>query len=322
MLQSAASVRALSLISILLLGAGCAGGGQKASSEPPPAKPKRPPRRPGSPPGQADLEAAVNAAKRQDLDAAIEFSKQAISRNPQLEHAYLLYGSSCAMKGDAACEMSAYEQGLEALPRSVALKKALGLTLLSKDPQQAVKTLEEANQLAQGKDPELLADLAYAYIFVERLDEGEKLAEEAVQIDPKCFQCRMALGEIRLVSRKFEDAADAYAAASQLLPDEPEATKKLAKATYLAGKKADAFGMYRAQLEKSPDDQAFRFEFAKVLLDGGKPKQAAEQLEALLEGNPDEPNLLKMLYRAQKQAKNRKGAQRTMKRLKALGVKP
>lgn len=317
-----ASVRALSLISITVFCTACAGGQKTSSEKPPPKKAKRPPRRPGSPPGQAELEAAVNAAKQEDLDAAIEHSKQAIAQNPQLEHAYLLYGSSCAMKGDADCEMGAYEQGLAALPRSLALKKAMGLALLAKDQAKAVETLEEANRLAQGKDPELLADLAYAYIFVERLDEGEALARKAIEIDSKCFQCNMALGEILLVSKKFDGAAEAYGRAAELLPEEPEAKKKLAKSTYLAGKKKQAFEMYAAQLEKNPDDPAFRFEYAKVLLDGGKPKKAVEQLEKLLESNPDEPNLLKMLYRAQKKAGNRKGARKTKKRLKALGVKP
>src|SRR5688572_33032817 len=101
-----------------------------------------------------ELEAAMKAARDNNLDAAIERSKAAIEKNPQLEQAYLLYGSSCAMKEDP-CEVEAYQAGLEALPTSAALKKAMALVHLQKNEMdQAIKMLEELND---GQDVEVMA---------------------------------------------------------------------------------------------------------------------------------------------------------------------
>src|SRR5687768_15609484 len=135
------------LLSLTLLAA-CAS--QKSSpSEPPPPRTQADS---DEPPGQAELEAAMAAARKEDLDAAIERSKAAIDKNPQLENAYLLYGSSCGLKEDLACESDAYRQGLQALPNSASLKKAMALVHLQKNEmEQAIGMLEEVND---GKDAE------------------------------------------------------------------------------------------------------------------------------------------------------------------------
>lgn len=275
--------------------------------------------RPGQPPGQAELEAAIKAAKNNQLDDAIALCQKAIERNPQLEHAYLLHGSACAMKEDIDCEKGAYARGLKALPKSVALKKAMALVHLGKsDYPAAIELLKEANDLSDGKDAELLADLAYAHIFVDEVAAGEELAKQSVALDAKCFQCAMALGEVSLAGRKYDQAVTAYASAAQLVPEEAAPRQKRARATYLSGKKVDGLAQYATELERAPDDLAFRFEYIKVLMDAKKPKAAIPHLQKLLESSPDEPNLLQLLLKAQTQAKDRKGAKKTKQKLKKL----
>ena len=260
----------------------------------------------------------MKAARNNDLDAAIDRSKAAIEKNPQLEQAYLLYGSSCAMKEDE-CEVAAYQQGLEALPTSAALKKAMALVHLQKNQMdEAIKMLEELND---GQDAEVMADLAYAYIFVDRVDDGEKLATKALELDPKCFQCNMTLGQIHLAKKKFDDAIQSYSRASELEPEDPGPKRKIAQATYLAGKKTEALEMYATEVSKNADDDELRFEYAKALLGAKKPKEAVAEINKLLQKNNDEPNLLKMLLKAQTDAKDKKGATATKARLKKLGVK-
>ncbi len=264
------------------------------------------------------MEAAMKAARDGNLDAAIDRSKAAIEKNPQLENAYLLYGSSCAMKQDA-CEVDAYTKGLEALPTSAALKKAMALVHLEKNEMdQAIKMLEEVND---GKDPDVMADLAYAYIFVDRADDGEKLASKALELDPKCFQCNMTLGQIHLGRKQYDQAIESYDRASQLVPDDPAPKRKIAQATYLSGKTKEALVLYAAEVDRNADDDELRFEYAKALLGAKKGKEAIPQIEKLLAKNADEPNLLKLLLKAQEQAKDKKGAKATQAKLKKLGVK-
>jgi tetratricopeptide (TPR) repeat protein len=300
----------------LLLLSACASGPKSSPSEPPPpAKADS-----DEPPGQAELEAAMAAARKNDLDLAIERAKAAIEKNPQLENAYLLYGSSCGLKQDLACESDAYQRGLESLPNSAALKKAMALVHLEKNEMdRAISMLEEVND---GKDVGVMSDLAYAYIFVNRIEDGEKLASKALQVDPKCFQCNMTLGQIHLSRKEFDKAISSYQAAIELEPQDPGPKQKLAQATYLAGKKGEAVSLYASLVESNADDENIRFEYAKVLLGNKDGKGAAVQIAKLLEKHPDDKDLLKLLLKAQQEAKDKKGTKETTARLKKLGVKP
>ena len=285
-------MRSLFLIALFV---GC---GSQPPNDPPPPPPPRAPAPSDEPPGEVELEAAMKAARANDLDAAIARAKAAIEKNPQLEQAYLLYGSSCAMKGDEACETDAYQQGLAALPASASLKKAMALIHLQNNRmEEAIKMLEELND---GRDAEVMADLAYAYIFVDRMDEGEKLATKALELDPKCFQCNMTLGQIHLSKKRFARAVEAYGRASEIEPSDPGPRRKIAQATYLSGKKKEALELYAAEIAKHEDDDALRFEYAKALLGAKKGKEATAQIQKLLEKNPGEPNLQKMLKQAKK----------------------
>src|SRR5262249_38706029 len=114
--------RGLALAVIAVVGAdlaaGCASSGAAASSpDTPPASAsgggegnaRRPPRRPGMGPGgegrdgesgagARELEQAIKLAQGNDLDGAIKQAEAALQKNPNLEKAYLLVASSCAMK--------------------------------------------------------------------------------------------------------------------------------------------------------------------------------------------------------------------------------
>ena len=317
----------LSSAALLLCSAACASGGSKppANAAKPAPKP-RPPRRigvgPGQRPGQAELESAIKAAKGGDLDLAIKRSNDAIEKNPNLEHAYLLLGSSCAMKQDLDCERAAYERGLEALPRSAALKRELGLWYLQQgDIPKAVTNYEAAHELSGGKDAGTMADLAYAYVYAGRLDEAETLAARAVKLDGKCFTCAMSLGQARLTKRDFAGAVEAYESARTLEPKSSDAQHSLAKAYFLAGKHDEAARLYEDLIRARPDDYRLRVQTAQVAMARKRYREAVEHLQVVAEANPKQKPLLELLLQAQTKAKDRKGAAATKKKLRRLGGK-
>lgn len=284
---------------------------------------KKPPRRPVrsrlTPPGQAELEAAIKAARKNDLDAAIAECRAAIQKNPQLEQAYLLLGSACAMKEDAACEQAAYAQGLEALPRSAALTKEQALVRLQAGQvDDAVAGYEAALKLVGGQDAEYMGDLAYAYVYAARLDDAVQMAQGALKLDPKCFPCAMALGQANLSKKDFDAAVQAYGQAEALQTEGLDATHGLAKAYFLAGRLDEAAQAYDRLIGQAPDDMRLRVQASQVAMKRKRFKQAVTHLSAVAAAHPDNRDVLERLLAAQTKAKDGKGAKKTRQRIRAL----
>jgi tetratricopeptide (TPR) repeat protein len=291
-------------------------------TEPPPSS-ARPPRRPGGGPGgggpgQKELEDAIALAKSEDLDGAIASCKAAVAKGPQLEQAYLLWGSSCSLKEDAACEREAYGAGLKALPRSAPLHKEQGfLELREGQYDAAIKSYEEANKLG-GADPETLADLAYAYALARRVDDGAKAADSAVAGDAKCFHCRMMQGEVRLMKKDTDGAAESFLAATKIDPKSPDAKINLAKTYFVAGRLDEARPLYEELVKSEPDNARYRIQAAQVASAQKKYADAVAHLAEVAKANPEEIRVLELLLEAQNAAADKKGAAETNKRLSAL----
>lgn len=304
----------------LLLGA-CATPAPPAADEPPAAR--RPIRRPGqnSGPGQAELEAAIAAAKADDLGATILNAKAAAQKNARLEQAYLLWGSACSLQDDAACEAEAYRAGLAALPRSAPLLKAKGFLLVQQgNATEAVAAYEEANTVAEGKDAEILAELGFAYAQAGKLKEAETAGAAALKQDPQCFHCAMMLGEQRKARKSYADAIAAYRQAEGLKPGDADARRGLAGALFLAGQAEESATILESLVQADPQDGRLRVQAAQVAMKLGRHADAAAHLKVVAEFNPDEPELLKMLLEAQTKAGDKTGALATQQRLKALGA--
>lgn len=287
------------LFAILLLTACASAPAKKESPDEPP--PSSPPQESSGRPrgdGKRELEQAKKLANNNDLDGAIKKLKESIAKNPNSEEAYLLLGSSCAMKEDLDCEKDAYARGTAALPRSALLLNEKGLLQLrTGDTENAVTSLENAMSLSPQKDPKLMADLAYAYIFVKKADAGEKLAQEARALDPKSFEAAMAHGEILLHKKESRKAIEAFSAALALTSD------------------AEVKNNLNTQLAFAHALIAAEYMSAK------KPKDAVAEMEISVQLAPDDARFLGLLMQAQEKAGDKKGAAATKKRLEALGVK-
>lgn len=321
-----AAVRyAILSLSLFMGGLTACAGTSKPAPQPNSAQPpKRAPRRIGiaGKPGKRELEAAIKAAKAGNLDLAIQKSNEAIEKNPKSEHAYLLLGSACAMKEDSACERAAYKRGIEALPQSAPLKKELGLWYLQRDEvQSAISMYEAAMKLSGGKDPEYMADLAYAYVFAGKLDDAEQLATQALKIDGACFTCAMSLGQAKLSKRDFPGAVNAYSQAAKIDKTSGDAKHGLAKGHFLAGDFDEAAQLYEGLLRASPEDHRLRVQTSQVLMAQKNYAAAAKHLQTVAEANPGQKALLKLLLEAQTKAKDKKGAKATKKKLRSLGSK-
>lgn len=297
-----------------------------ASQPPPeakPASPPPPPKRPrpigfgGQSAGKAELEAAIAAAKKDDLETTITQCRAAIAKNPNLEQAYLLLGSACSLKDDAACEKKAYDDGIAALPTSVALHAEAGfLALQLGNNPDAVKYYEKARDLTDGKNSDVLAHLAYAKGLSGDMKGALVLAKQASD-DEKCARCAAIHGRLLLAANNAPDAIAMLERARRLDASDVDAASQLAKAYYLAKRVDDAAKLY-GELVEATNDPSLRSEYALVLMKAKRYGDAVTQLKTLTEAFPKEKSLHERLYEAQTKAGDKNGARMTKKKLEAM----
>jgi Flp pilus assembly protein TadD len=311
----------------------CAGSTTAASSDEPPKSTdgtaSRPPRRPGGPGGSdtagtRELDQAIKAAQANDLDAAIAQSKAAIEKNPNLEKAYLLLASSCAMKQDDTCEKDAYNQGVAALPASAALLNGRGFVRLQAgDKDNGVRDLERAVELSNRRDAKFMADLAYGYLTEARLPDAEALAQRARALDPSCLEAALTHGAIMLTKKDGKGAVDALSAASKIAPDDPSVKRQLALALSMNGQHEDALAIFEQLLAKSDTpDALLHVEAAGELMKLERAKDAQKHMESAVKIDPNDPRYWSLLLKTQEKTGDKKGAAVTKKKLAALGAKP
>lgn len=327
LLRSPRALVAPGLVTLAL--SGCASTkAQEQASPAAEAKPARPIQRPGQAPRSAagrDLDAAIKAANAGDLDGAIKSANDAIAKDPNLEKAYLLLGSACAMKDDVACEKDAYDRGTQALPRSAALLGERGLLLLrTGDAKGAVRDLEQANEQTKSTDPKVMADLAFAYAFVDRLDDGAALAAKARKLDPKSFDAASAHGEVLLRKRDGRGAEEAFRAALALTDDadvKRPLNRQLALALAIEGRYAEALVIHEQLISTDAEDPVLRALAAEALMELDRPKDAQKHMEVAVKLAPKDPRFWSLLLETQTKAGDKKGAELTKKKLADLGVK-
>ncbi|MEQ9495881.1 MAG: tetratricopeptide repeat protein [Deltaproteobacteria bacterium] len=301
--------------------------GFACASQPPPeesaAKPPPKKRRPrpigfgSKSAGKPELEAAIAAAKRNDLETTITQCRAAIEKNPNLEQAYLLLGSACSLNDDADCERQAYADGMAALPTSVALHAEAGFLALQEGRNaDAVANYERARGLTDGKNSDVLAHLAYAKGLGGDMKAALDLAKQA-SADDKCGRCAAIHGRLLLASKDVPGAITQLERAHRITPDDLDAASQLAKAYYLGGRVDDALSTY-AKLVEATKDPSLTSEYAIVLMKAKRYKEAATQLDTLTQAFPKEKSLWERLYEAQKKAGDKKGARQTKKKLEAM----
>ena len=305
---------------MLFASAGCSSGGAGPDQTPAagggtPPKSSVPPR---GGPGQKDpLHGAKKLASSGNTDGAIAETEKVIAARPQLEEAYSLLSALLAMKDDAEASRAALDRGLAALPQSSALLHARGMQKLEgEDVAGAISDLESAREHSGSPSADILADLAYAYLFAKRSKEAEETARAAGELEPSAYAPAFVLGEALLLNGRPKDAVPAFQRAVRAAPEETSAKRRLAKAHNLAGQHEEALQIFEQLISAAPNEPMLKAEAAGALVNLGRAKEAVSYLEKAIELAPKEKALYIFLEKAQMAAGDKKGAKATQQKLK------
>jgi tetratricopeptide (TPR) repeat protein len=177
----------------------------------------------------AELGLAQALAKQNKLADATPHFKKAAELNPKYNDALLELAGLYEAQNQSAEAIAIYQQ----FPDNPGAQERLGeLQLKAGQASDAISHLQAAIE----KSPTIAnrAALAEAYIKNKEPDKALPVVEQILASDPNDFEIRMLHGRIIRDQRKFPAAAQDFARATQMKPDNPSAWSELAGVLVMA----------------------------------------------------------------------------------------
>lgn len=132
-----------------------------------------------------------------------------------------------------------FEELVTRYPETPSVHYAYGVFLLEGNPDAALREFRREIEISPDHVPARL-QIAFEYIKRNEYASGLPFVEKAVDLAPKLFAARNALGRILLGMGETTQAVKELEAAVRLAPDSPETRFALATAYARAGRKEDA----------------------------------------------------------------------------------
>jgi tetratricopeptide (TPR) repeat protein len=181
----------------------------------------------------------------------------AIKINPNYILALKDKGDICLLKGDWNGAIEMYQAAIRHDPHFLEVYIKLG-TLYDqlKVPEKAIATFREAISIAPAFAP---AYNSAAWLLAREgrdLDEAQKLATKAIELDSTHSDAYDTLGWIYYLIGKFDDAIQALQKAQDMAGDQPHILAHLALVYYEKGMKNDALSVLKKAIafKKDPPD--------------------------------------------------------------------
>jgi tetratricopeptide (TPR) repeat protein len=177
----------------------------------------------------AELGLAHALAKQEHLDDAASHFKKAAELNVSYRDDLLELASLYETAKQPEQAMAIYQQ----FPDNPGAQERLGEMLLKADrPADAIPSFQAA--VAKSPTEANRAALAEAFLKNNEPDKALPVVEQILAADPDNFEIRMLHGRIIRDQRKFPEAAEEFARATKLKPDEPQAWSDLASVLVMA----------------------------------------------------------------------------------------
>ena len=226
-----------------------------------------------------------------DYPRAISAARDALNIAPDNAEALNMLGYSCLQVGQIGQALKAYETVAGRYPNSAEAHYGLS-GALSADGQ--IRPAERELRLAlklRPDFPEAIYALAALQLKSGKPAEASMLAADAEGRLPKSVAMHVVAGDAAVAEKRYERAAQSYAAAFEMEPSHALLTK-LYRALQSAGKARDADKLAAEWLRKNPDDVRARYLIADTALRSQNYAAAVEQYQQVLRSEPDNPRLL------------------------------
>ena len=162
--------------------------------------------------------------------------------------------------------------------------------------------------------------LIHLYKIQGRFDEGLKLAQTLIELQPDSASSYKIQGELYRLDQNIEDAITAYNRALELNPKDQETQQILSDLYKQRGDITELIGTLENVVEQMPDNVNKRIELAKAYTQVGEYAKAVDQLKFVLSKEPENISALELIGDAYQNLKQYSNAISTYKQI--LGIQP
>jgi tetratricopeptide (TPR) repeat protein len=138
-----------------------------------------------------------------------------------------------------AAAKPAFEALVQRYPEAPNVHYAYGVYLLDEQPDRGIDELKQELKVSQDHIPSIL-QIAFEYLRRSDWDAARPWAQRAVELDPRDFTGRRALGQVLLETGSTAESIGQLETGVRLAPDSPSMRFMLARAYQRAGRQADA----------------------------------------------------------------------------------
>ena len=138
-----------------------------------------------------------------------------------------------------AAAKPAFELLVQRYPDAPNVHYAYGVYLLDDEPDRGIEEFKQELKISADHLPSIL-QIAFEYLRRSEWDSAKPWAQKAVDLDPRDFAARRALGQVLLETGQTAESIAQFEAGVQLAPDSPSLRFMLARAYQKAGRQADA----------------------------------------------------------------------------------
>ena len=217
---------------------------------------------------------------------ALGYAREAVSVQPGNTLVLGLLGQTQLASGDAANGLATYKKVVDMAPSASAYLNLAMAQMISKEPQQAARSLEQALKL-EPSHPDALASLATIELGNKRYDRTLQLAGQLQKAHPKLEGGYLLEGDARLAMGQTATALALYEASYRRNPNSALAIK-LHNMLVSGGNAAQGEVLMRQWLKDNPRDVAARLHLAQVQTQSGNTAGAIAQYEFLLQQVPNQ----------------------------------
>lgn len=138
-----------------------------------------------------------------------------------------------------AAAKPAFELLVQRYPDVPNVHYAYGVYLLGEDPDRGVEEFKQELKISPDHLPSIL-QIAFEYLKRSDWESARPWAQKAVDLDPRDFSARRALGQVLLETGSTAESIAQLETGVRLAPDSPSLRFMLARAYQKAGRQADA----------------------------------------------------------------------------------
>lgn len=207
--------------------------------------------------------------------AAEREARRALAIDSGDESAWLCLGDAIWRQHRVRDSVRAIEEGLVALPDSVALATRLGHLLISQDRRAAAVTAFRRAVSGPRAPGQAWLGLTDALWRTGRMQEAEEAARRGLAAHPNSAELRARLAQLLMAGGEEDHARSTLAEAIAADPASEDVHLAMADALWRQGRRAEAVAAARAAVAAVPDRPAVAARLGHLLLEAGEIDEAA-----------------------------------------------